>query len=69
MSVVVVGASTTLLATLLWRRFVVADALFPVGVVVVAFVVALQVLVVLGAGSRVRVFHDGELGAGQVVVA
>ena len=68
-AVVLDGAA--LLATLFRGGFVVAGALLPVGVVVVALVVALEAVrsVALGTGRRVRVFHDGELLAGQVVVA
>jgi hypothetical protein len=67
----VVVDSATLLATLFRGGFVVACALLPVRIVVVALVVTLQAVrsVALGTGRSVRVFHDGELGACQVVVA
>lgn len=68
-TIVLDGAA--LLATLFRGCFVVAGALLPVRVVMVALVVALQAVrsVALGAGSGVRVFHDGKLLASQVVMA
>jgi hypothetical protein len=67
----VVVDSATLLATLFRGGFVVACALLPVRIVVVAVVVTLQAVgsVALGTGRSVWVFHDGELRTSQVVVA
>jgi hypothetical protein len=68
---IVVDSSAALLATLLGGRFVVACALLPVRVVVIAVVVTLQAVgsVALGTGCSVRVLHDGKLRAGQIIVA
>jgi hypothetical protein len=67
----VVVDSTALLATLFRGGLVVASALLPVRIVVVAVVVTLQAVgsVALGTGRSVWVFHDGELRTSQVVVA
>jgi hypothetical protein len=62
----------TLLAALFRRRFVVAQALLPVGIVVVALVVTLQAVgtvVLVGTGRRVGILHDGVLRAREVVQA
>lgn len=64
--------SAALLATLLGRRLVVAHALLLVcRFVVIALVVALQAMraTFVGTRSRVRVFHNRELGARQIVQA
>lgn len=66
----IVICAVALLATLLRGRLVVAQALFPVRIVMIALVMALQTVgsVVLGTRRRVRVLHDCELRAGQVVL-
>jgi hypothetical protein len=68
---IVVDSGATLLATLLRGRFVVTCALFPIRIVVVAFVVTLQAVgtIALGTWCSIRILHDGEFRAGQVVMA